>query len=291
MQLRFSKAFYGRLVIFSSTFCFYLSTVFARWATSKEVGLSSAFLTFGRFFLGFFLICGLLLLKRQRPRPRQYHILFGRAVANTFAVFFLYKAVEMTTVAQANILNMTYPMFIALISWFVFRAQRDILAVAMAFIAFGGIVLVLSPAALRFEGNSLWGLASGVISAIAVIFLKLAREQNDTETILLILFSVGGILMFAGFHGQFHIPNAKELFYLVGCGSMGILGQYLITLGYRYVSAVEGGIISSFLIFLAAIFGPVMTADPALAFSGWLGAIIIFSTNLYFIFRSAGSGR
>ena len=282
----FSKTFYGRIAIFGSTFCFYLSTVIARWGTSKDVGLSSAFLVFGRFLLGFGVMGSMFLLKRQCPRPRQYHFLLGRAIGNILAVFCLYKAVEVTTVAQANILNMTYPVFIAIISWILFRAQRDGVAVVMTVVAFSGIVLVLSPGELRLEGSSLWGLASGIIAAAAIIFLKFARQQNDTETILVILFGLGATLIYSVFYRQIHFPNATELFYLVGCGGGGVLGQYLLTLGYRYVSAVEGGIISSFIIFLAAILGPFVTSDPALTFWGWIGALIIFGTNLYFILRA-----
>jgi drug/metabolite transporter (DMT)-like permease len=287
--LRVSKELYGRVAIFSSTFCFYLATVLARWATSKDLALSSAFLVFGRVLLGFLFMAGLFLLKRQRPRPCQYHFLLGRAIMNTLAVFCLYKAVEVTTVAQANILNMTYPLFIAVLSWALFRAQRDIQAVVMAFVAFGGIVLVLSPGELRLEWNSLWGLASGITAAVAIIFLKLARQQNDTETILLILFGVGTTLIYIVFRQQFHIPNPVEWFYLISCGGMGIVGQYLLTLGYRYVTAVEGSIISSFIIFLAAILGPVVTSDPALTVSGWIGALIIFGTDIYFILRRSSA--
>ena len=283
----FSKALLGRIAIFGSTFCFYISTVIARWAKTEGLALSSAFLVFGRFLLGFLLMAGIFLLKRKRPRPRQYHFLLGRAIGNTLAVFCLYKAVELTTVAQGNILNMTYPIFIAIFSWFLWRTQRNVLEFAMTFVAFGGIVLVLSPGELRFDWNSLWGLASGITAAFAILCLKFAREENDTETVLLIMFGVGTVLLLLGFYHQFHLPNVREFLYLLSVGSLGVAGQYLLTLGYRYVTAVEGGIISSFIIFLAAILGPFVTSDPALTLLGWIGALIIFATDLYFIVRKS----
>jgi len=283
----FSKALLGRIAIFGSTFCFYISTVIARWAKTEGLALSSAFLVFGRFLIGFLLMAAIFLLKRERPRPRQYHFLLGRAIGNTLAVFCLYKAVELTTVAQGNILNMTYPIFIAIFSWFLWRTQRNVLEFAMTFVAFGGIVLVLSPGELQFDWNSLWGLASGITAAFAILCLKFAREENDTETVLLIMFGVGTILLLLGFYHQFHLPNGKEFLYLLSVGSTGVVGQYLLTLGYRYVTAVQGGIISSFIIFLAAILGPIITSDPALTLLSWIGALIIFGTDLYFIVRKS----
>jgi drug/metabolite transporter (DMT)-like permease len=66
---------------------------------------------------------------------------------------------------------------------------------------------------------------------------------------------------------------------------MGVVGQYLFTLGFRYVSPVKGGIISLFRILLAAFLGPYITSDPALKMSGWIGALLILGANVYFIVR------
>jgi len=64
------------------------------------------------------------------------------------------------------------------------------------------------------------------------------------------------------------------------CASTGIAGQYLLTVGFRYVTAVEGGIISSTRILLAALFGPLLVAEPTLTLTGWTGALLIFSANV-----------
>jgi len=75
----FSKALLGRMAIFGSTFCFYISTVIVRWVKTEGLALESEFLVFGRFLLGFLIMAVIFLLKRELPRPRQYHFLLGRA--------------------------------------------------------------------------------------------------------------------------------------------------------------------------------------------------------------------
>jgi drug/metabolite transporter (DMT)-like permease len=230
-----------------------------------------------------------LLIKRKVPRPRQYRFLLGRAFFNTLAVAFFFKAIEVTTLVEGNILNMTYPIFIAIISWILFRKQRNFIAFGMAIVAFCGILLVLAPEELQIAWKSLWGLASGVTAAIAIIFLNLARQRNDTETVLFIVFGIGTALLSILFWKDIHTPNRLQLFYLVLCASMGVMGQYLITLGFRYVSPVKGGIISLFRILLAAMLGPYITSDPMLTFSGWIGALLIFGTNIYFIVRKSST--
>jgi drug/metabolite transporter (DMT)-like permease len=66
---------------------------------------------------------------------------------------------------------------------------------------------------------------------------------------------------------------------------LGVGGQYLLTLGFRYVTAVEGSIISSSRILLAAICGPLIAMDPALNVYGWIGALLIFGANVILAIR------
>ena len=56
-------------------------------------------------------------------------------------------------------------------------------------------------------------------------------------------------------------------------------GQFLLTIGFRYVTAVEGSIISSMRILLAALLGPLLAGEPALAAAGWVGAMLLFGAN------------
>jgi drug/metabolite transporter (DMT)-like permease len=125
------------------------------------------------------------------------------------------------------------------------------------------------------------------MSAIAVIYLNLARQQNDTDTILLVVFGIGTILLYLVFHEHFYLPSRVELGYLVSCALVGFIGLYLLTLGFRYITPVKGGIISSARIPIAAILGPYITSDPALTWWGWIGALIILGTNIYFILRKS----
>ncbi|MBF0288949.1 MAG: DMT family transporter [SAR324 cluster bacterium] len=275
-----SKEIMGSLVVFASAFCFYLSTVSIRWAKT-EVVLHPSFFAFSRVLLGFFFIIGILLIKRQPLYPKRYDLLITRTVTNIIAVFCFFKAVDVTTVAEANILNMTYPLFIAVISWFFFKEQGDWKTYSCALLAFCGILLILAPGEINIAWNNLWGLASGIMASIAIISLNLARQHNNTDTILLFVFGLGSVLLYAVFHQEIHWPDSLELRYLMLCSIFGIAGQYLLTLGFRYVTALEGGIISSARILLAAILGPYLVLDPSLSLYGWAGALLIFGTNIY----------
>lgn len=271
-------ALLGKLAVFASAFCFYLGTVVIRLSQS-EVIIDPGYFAFARFLLGFVIVCAFMTIRRQPPRPRNYHLLLGRTVFNCAAVLSFFTAVTRTSVAEANILNMTYPVFLAVLSWILLRSQRDRLATAMVPVAFAGIWLILTPGQIQVSSGNLWGLASGISASAAILYLNVSRQYHDTNTILFFMFGLGGLITLAAFYNRIYWPDGRTLYYLLLCSGCTITGQFLITVGFRYVTAVEGGIISSMRIFLAALLGPIMVGEAWLTGTGWLGALLLFAAN------------
>ncbi len=116
----------GWSAVLGSAFCFYLASAIIRWA-DPYVEITTSYFVFGRFLLGFIVVCLTMRMTGHRLKPRKYHLLIGRTVANSVAVFCFYKAVAVGTLAEANILNMTYPLFVALFTWLFVKEQRDYL--------------------------------------------------------------------------------------------------------------------------------------------------------------------
>jgi drug/metabolite transporter (DMT)-like permease len=280
-----ARRFLGSLAVFSSAFCFYFSTVVIR--LSKEtVLIDPSFFAFVRFLMGFITVSIVMAFLRQPPRPRNYHLLVGRTFANCIAVYCFYMAVKHTTVAEANILNMTYPVFVAFFTWIFFRSQHDPLALGIVGVAFIGIWLILSPGHIDIKMDNLWGLVSGISAAFAIIYLNMSRQIHDTNTVLFFMFGLGAIFMFIFFHGRFFLPDATAFYYLVMCGLCGVAGQFLITVGFRFITAVEGGIISSMRIFIAAMLGPFIVGEAPLNLTGWIGALLLFAANAILAIRN-----
>ena len=274
----------GGWAVFLSAFCFYLSTVVIRWSQA-EVSIAPSYFVFARFLLGFLVVCASMIYRRQRPRPRSYHLLLGRTLFNCIAVYCFYMAVELTTVAEANILNMTYPIFVALISWAILRRQHDPVALAMVAVAVAGIWLILAPGKIDFKLVNLWGLASGFTAALAMTYLNVSRQYHDTNTILFFMFGLGALVIFAIFHEDFFWPNSHGFYYLGLCAATGVAGQFLLTNGFRYVTAVDGSIISSMRILLAALLGPFVAGELPLKAMGWTGALLLFGANAVLAIR------
>ncbi len=276
----------GWLAVFTSAFFFYMATVTIRWA-KPHVSIDPAFFAFARFSLGFIVVTVSMGLQRRSLKANRYRYLLGRTIGNTLAVYCFYQAVETTTLANANILNLTYPIFVTLFAWLFLREQRDGVATAMVLPAFVGIWLIVSPPAVGWDWNNGWGLASGLTASFAIVFLNLSRKHDSAETTLFYMFGLGTVMIGAMFYDRIFWPNPKELYYLLICSFFGVGGQYLLTYGFRYVTAVEGSIITSTRILLAALLGPVLVADPMLGASGWIGALLLFIVNVVLALRKA----
>ena len=280
----------GWLAVFGSALFFYLATAIISWAR-PHVAITTPFYVFARFLLGFVIVSLGVLLRRQRPVCAHAHPIIGRTVTNTVAVYCFYRAVEVGSVAGANILNMTYPLFVALFSWFALRDERDRFELAVVGAAMVGIWLILDPTRIHGGWHNLWGLASGLTAGASMIYLNLCRRHHDSESILFFMFGAGALLMLPFFHGSLFWPNPVEWFFLLTCSLSGILGQYCLTYGFLYVTAVEGAVISSSRILLAALLGPMLVADPALTLAGWAGALIIFAANVALALRRPAPAR
>ncbi|MFY9943849.1 MAG: DMT family transporter [Desulfobacterales bacterium] len=278
------RQMWGCLAIFGSAFFFYLATTTIRWSQA-HTAIDPAFFVIVRFFLGFSVVGTSLLLHRQAVRPRKFRYLLGRTIANCLAVYCFFKAVALTSVAEANILNMTYPVFIAVFTWMFLRTQRDGLTLVLVAVAMAGIWLLLKPGNIGWNPDLVWGLASGISAAFALTFLNLARQHDTSETILLVMFGLGTLIMLGLFYDRIFVPDRTAFFFLTACSLFGVAGQYLLTFGFRYVTALEGGIISSTRILLAAVLGPYLVAENPLSVAGWIGALLIFSANVLLAIR------
>lgn len=125
----------------------------------------------------------------------------------------------------------------------------------------------------------MWGVSSGFFAAWAMIYLNLSRRVHDSHTVLFFMFGLGALGIFFLFRKAIFWPDRLEFYYLFWCSAAGVLGQYLLTFGFLFVTAVEGSIISSSRILIAALLGPLLVGDPSLTVSGWIGALLIFGAN------------
>ena len=200
-----------------------------------------------------------------------------RGIFNMLAIFLFYWAVKYTTVTNANLLNMTYPVFVALLSPIIVGERLQKRDWFILILAGTGIYLVINPDFHNVNIGDILALACGITAAFAIIMLRLARKSNQTTTVLFIMLATGTLILWpAILFEDFSLYTTKTIQILFICGISGVLGQFAITLAFKHMTAFAGSISGTSRIIFAGIGGYIMLGEQP-SENVIIGAIIIIT--------------
>ncbi len=266
----------GISLILLAELCFASATVMAKHI-NNHTSIPSIEITFFRFFLGIFLSYYYMKSAKIPFRPNNWNLVIRRGVLNTLAVIFFFMSVQYTTVTNANMLNMTYPIFIFAVTLFLNREKTPPFYIILLGLSMIGIYLVIHPDFGHIRSGDILGILSGITAAFGVITLKEATQYDHTALILFYLMIIGTIINLLLMIPFFVLPSRGFLLLMLLSAFIGFLGQVFLTSGYYHVGARAGGMLSSSRILYATILGALFFKDPL----GWkvvLGGGLILST-------------
>ncbi len=236
-------------------------------------------ITFARFFIGLLIVVIYLWMWRVDFKPVNKKILCLRGLLNAAAVLILFFAVEYTTITNANVLNMTYPIFVALFSHALIKERFHPMLLLPLFLTLIGVYMVIQPDFTDINKGDLIGLVSGVVAAFAIIYLRVLRKTDETPVILFYLFAVGSLILLVPTIPFFVMPDVNGFMLLLLCSVCGVAAQYFLTHGYRFISAVGGSIVSASRVYIASLLGVIFFSDPVNMVL-FIGTLLIVSSNI-----------
>lgn len=266
----------GILYLLSSAFLFACATVFAK-LVNIQAGIPGVEVTFFRFLIGFIAALIFLVIRKESLRPVKTRYVLLRSFLNIVAVIFFFTGIQYTTVTNANMLNMTYPVFVYLFSPFINRERRPFIYYTYLLITLSGIYLVINPDFSHILIGDSFALVSGIIAGGAISILRESRKYDRSFIIFFYLMGIGTVVNFFVMIPFFVAPAGIVILYLFLAAFLGALGQVFITIGYRHIDAASGSLVSSTRILFAGIMGVTFFADPLTAELIAGGALIIIS--------------
>jgi len=277
---KFNHSYIGLFKILIAEFLFALATVFVKLVTNNNHNNIPAIeATFFRFSIGF-LISGYFLYKSgQSFKPVKPIYVYSRAILNTLSLILFFYSVKFSTITNANMLNMTYPVFIFLISLFFAKNKPSITHFLLVLMSIMGIYFIIKPDINHVNIGDFYGLFSGIVGAGAIISLRFARRYDTSLIILFYLMFIGLVINLILLISVFILPKGIQWLYLILSGLSGFLGQWLLTSGYKFISARYGSIASSIRIVYAGFLGYLFFNDP-ITLKTLLGAILILISIL-----------
>ncbi|MCX8122542.1 MAG: DMT family transporter [Spirochaetes bacterium] len=244
----------GISLIVLSAVTFSLSTVFAKYITSTS-SIHAIEISFVRFLIGFIISSGYIFIHHMSIRPNNVPLVLTRAISNTVAVILFFVGVQYTTVTNANMLNMTYLVFVFVLAPFFNKEPLIKTNFFYLILTLAGTYLVIQPHYSTINIGDVYSFLSAIISAIAVVALRESRKYDTTPIILFHLMSIGLIINGIAMIPVFAIPDTTTSIYMLLSGFSAYLGQAFFTAGFKYIDATSGSILSSSRIFIAAWMG------------------------------------
>jgi len=216
-----------------------------------------------------------------KKEHRQYLIL--RSLFGTIGMVLFFYSIDRLVISDANMLNKLSTFFLIMFSAFFLKEHTRRYQVIAIVVAFIGTLFIIKPAFNVELIPYLTSVAAAMFAGAAYTMLRVLGNKESTYTVVLFFssFSVLFLLPFVVF--AYVAMSPIQVLYLLLAGLFATVGQFGITLAYKYAKASDISIFNYFNVLFAGILGWLFFSEvPDLV--SLFGYVLIFSAS-YYIFR------
>lgn len=203
-----------------------------------------------------------------------------RSVFGTLGIVFNFYSIDKLVLSDANMLNKLSPFFVIIFSALFLKEKINIKQGLAIIVAFIGASFIIKPQFNLYIIPSLIGVFGAICAAAAYTCLRAlgGKEKYYTIVFYFSFFSTIAILPFMLI--VYKEMSMLQFVYLILAGIFASIGQFGITIAYKYAKAKEISIFDYSNILFSAIISIVLfnvTPD----YLSIIGYIIIFAVSLY----------
>lgn len=207
-------------------------------------------------------------------------LLFWRSLFGTLGVIFNFYAIDKLILSDANMLNKISPFLVVILSAIFLKEKINSKQVSMIIIAFIGALFIIKPAFTIEIIPYMAGIMGAIFAASAYTCLRAIGDKEDYYTIVF-FFSVFSIVSILPIVVMVYEPiTTMQLIYMIMAGICASVGQFGITLAYRYAPAKEISIFDYTNIIFSAILSIFIFGEYPDSWS-IVGYFIVFAAALY----------
>ena len=259
-------------MLLSSLF-FTLSTYFGK-LVSNYTEMDAVITSFVRNFLGVLGIGLFMYLKGISFKPVKKKPLYIRSALNSLAFILLTGSLNFTTITNANMINLTYPVFVFLLARFITGEVLKPSAFVYLFLILVGSYIVSDPHLKSFNIGDLIAFGSAFFTGTSILYLTETRKTESTVIIVFYLMIFGLFLNFPLVINDIGLLSMDSIGIVLLAAAASFLGQAFTTLGFKYVDSATGSMLSSSRMLMAALIGFFFLSEP-LNFRIVMGIILI----------------
>lgn len=194
---------------------------------------------------------GLSLLGQKDHR----RYLLMRSLFGTIGMVLFFYSIDNLVISDANMLNKLSTFFLIMFSALFLKEHAKRYQVIAIIIAFLGTLLIIKPAFNVEIIPYITSVSAAMFAGAAYTMLRVLGKKESTFTVVF-FFSGFSILVLTPIVMVSYTPmTLTELLYLVFAGVFATMGQFGITLAYKYAAAREISIFNYFNVLFAGILG------------------------------------
>lgn len=218
---------------------------------------------------------GSLVGKRENRKVLIYRSAFG-----TLGMVLNYYAIDRLILSDANMLNKMSPFLVVIFCAIVLKEKINKIQIGSIIVAFIGALFIIKPTFSIEVVPYLGGFMGAVFAALAYTCLRVLGNKEEYYTVVF-FFSIFSLITVAPISIMVYQPmTLTQLIYLLLGGVFASLGQFGITLAYKYAPAKEISIFDySNIIFSAILSIFIFNVYPDML--SMVGYIIVFAAAFY----------
>jgi drug/metabolite transporter (DMT)-like permease len=226
---------------------------------------------------------GLHVLRTDRLRSHAV-----RSLAGTASMFCWFTALTLIPLADFTAISFTAPMFLTVLAMVLLGERIHAYRWTALAIGFVGVLITIGPH-LTLGGSSfgvLAALGAAVFSALAIATLRsMSGSGGEHPLAITFYFSLTTVICSAATAlGGWPMPTAEQWLFIGIAALLGVFGQLLMTMSYRYAEASTLAPLDYTNLLLAVAFGFYFFGEVP-HWSMWIGAPLVIAAGLIILWR------
>lgn len=212
-------------------------------------------------------------------------ILILRSVLGTLGIILNFYSIDKLVLSDANMLNKLSPFFVIVFSALFLKENINAKQIISIIIAFIGALFIIKPSFNLEVMPAVIGTLGGVAAAAAYTCVRALSGKEKPDTIVFYFSFFSSIITFPLMIFYYKPMELIQLTYLILAGVFASIGQFGITLAYKYAPAKEISIFDYTNIIFSAIISLCLFGILP-DYLSIIGYIVIFLASLYmFLFN------
>ena len=208
------------------------------------------------------------------------NLLLMRSTFGTIGVILNFYAIDKLVLSDANMLNKLSPFLSVILCALFLKEKINRKQIVSIIIAFIGALLIIKPTFSIAIIPYLAGIFGALFAASAYTCLRVLGKKEESYTIVFFFSMFSLITTFPMFIYVYEPMTISQLIYLLLAGLFASLGQFGITLAYRYAPAKEISIFDYTNIIFSAILS-IFIFNQYPDILSIVGYIVVFSAAFY----------